>query len=260
MHRALGTALLSASLLAHAYATVRMTRSAAQRCTSGRRHDARLRRHRRVADVPGLRRAPRRRCLRQALELTCIAVPLRAQVNAAAVGYSAGRVAAYSALGGMPCVSVALRRPRSQALGIVGVVLQAALARLATFQATSRAQHTSLVHVWALQKLRASVPDAAADVPCSLDGGLCANGGVFVNGVCLPPTQEYMYGGVGAVVRMRGVAMLSLCLEQPAVRSNQCSWFRRKCPCRCRFRSPLPPRQRLQAPQASPPRRGPAAC
>ena len=37
------------------------------------------------------------------------------------------------------------------------------------------------------------------------DGGLCANGGVFVNGVCLPPTQEYVYGGVGAVVRMRCV-------------------------------------------------------
>jgi hypothetical protein len=34
---------------------------------------------------------------------------LLAQVNAAAVGYAAGRVAAYNTLGGAPRVSVALR-------------------------------------------------------------------------------------------------------------------------------------------------------
>lgn len=60
---------------------------------------------------------------------------------------------------------------------------------------------------WSAERLT-SICAAAAACACltragRADGGLCANGGVYMNGMCLPPTQEYIYGGVGAVVRVQ---------------------------------------------------------
>ena len=109
MHHALGAALLSASLLAHASATVRATHFA--RCYAA--HQAATRGCAGF-DVPWLRRDHGAHCGgdargRRARSPTCTVATPPVQVNAAAVGYSAGRVAAYNTLGGALCASIVRR-------------------------------------------------------------------------------------------------------------------------------------------------------